>query len=121
MLTDQENEWLERRKNICERCSNRKWCRVGKKHGYNTTSCRFHKHSFKEDYYDAARFEAQVANWLCMKDVYDSLPCSYTSDASCPLLPCPPFEGDGYCGYWCMMRMARIAVEEEMGAKKHGR
>lgn len=116
MLTNQEHEWLERRKNICERCSNRKWCRVGKRHGYNTTSCRFHKQNFKEDYYGAAKFADRVALWLLSHD-FEDVPCANGMTIFCPH---PPFAGDD-CGKWCLLRMARLAVEEELEVRTRGR
>lgn len=75
MLSQETLEWLESRKNICPRCSKREYCRTGKRHGYNTTECRFWdqgvllpKHiyisSVREDWRDAARFEALVSQLL---------------------------------------------------------
>lgn len=115
MLTNQEKEWLQRRNNLCERCSSRKYCRVGKRHGYNTTSCRFHKRFFEEGYYDAAKFAERVALWLLSHDSEDA-PCANGQAIFCPR---PPLAGSG-CGKWCLLRSARLAVETGCGRGKNG-
>lgn len=116
MLTNQEKEWLERRNNLCERCSNRNYCKVGKRHGYNTTSCRFHKQFFEGSYYDAAMFAERVALWLLSHDSED-VPCANGQAIFCPR---PPFAGSG-CVKRCLLRSARLAVEAEMETEKYGR
>ena len=72
-LTEQEKEWLETRKNLCGRCEKRKYCRVGKRHSFNTETCKHWKltapaieswQSQHDDYEDAARFEARVQKRL---------------------------------------------------------
>ena len=98
-LNEQEREWLERRKNpknIDEwryPCSNPlTYDRVA-------------------DFIDAAKFEARVAIWLLDHD-YEDVPCAHGMDIFCPR-PRPPFLGNG-CGKWCLLRCARLAVEQEM-------
>ena len=68
-----EKEWLERRKNLCNRCAKATYCRAGKSHGFNTEACRFWEigapigddfGAIREDFRDAAEFEARVAERL---------------------------------------------------------
>lgn len=111
MLTDAEKEWLETRKNLCGRCGRHKYCRVGNRHGFNTESCRHWEltapnvsrwGSYRDDYKDAARFEALVARELT-SPVGDYMPLCFPEDcdfhASCRE---------------CRLMHARIAVEAEL-------
>lgn len=41
MLTDNEKLWLEKRRNLCTRCYRAEYCRVGKKHHFNTCECKY--------------------------------------------------------------------------------
>lgn len=105
-LNKQELEWLERRKNLCNRCVKAAWFRTGKKHGYNTEQCRFWElkvpnrgvllGSLTENFRDAAEFEACVAAKLS----------EYCSDYW------------QYESAWHAIKHARIAVEAEMEAGK---
>lgn len=110
-LTEQEREWLERRKNICARCSTSyrgrpyfcgRW-RDGKCIDFDPKSCI----DENVDFEDAAEFEARVAqrlvqniSWPC----YAGL-CPGGKDMDWQI--CPKEE-------WCHMKYARIAVEQEM-------
>ena len=110
-LTEQEREWLERRKNLCERCfygedGRPNFCgrwRDGKCIDFDPESCL----SENVDYKDAAEFEARVAqrsvqniSWPC----YVGL-CPKGKDMDWQI--CPKEE-------WCHMKYARLAVEQEM-------
>lgn len=66
MLTDNENLWLEQRKNLCNRCDNRVCCIDGKRYSYNTDLCYDWKSNlliFECDM-DEALFEARVAEYM---------------------------------------------------------
>lgn len=117
-LSEAEKDWLEERKNICNRCVKSSWCRTGEKHGYNTESCRFWElkvpnksillGSLTEDFRDAAEFEARVAVLLA-KSICFVCPnnkgggCSTKNNSS-----------DRACIEACRMRHARLAAEAEM-------
>lgn len=62
------------------------------------------------DFKDVAEFEATVAVKLTRLDGED-LPCANSMHIFCPR---PPFRGRN-CGPWCLLRMARLDAEEEMG------
>lgn len=114
-LSENEKEWLERRKNLCNRCIKAAWCRTGEKHGYNTERCRFWElkvpnqsillGSLEEDFRDAAEFEARVALELTDFDA------SY-------LPPCPDNCHSRRGCRECQLMYARLAVEAEMEAKQ---
>lgn len=119
-LSEKEKEWLERRKNLCNRCVIASWCRIGEKHGYNTEQCRFWKlkipgkdtffGSFEEDFKDAAEFEARVAEQLVRHTCFN-----------CPASPedCPTFfEHPRRTSKDCRLKRARLAAEAEMEAKR---
>lgn len=103
MLTDNEKQWLEKRQNLCTRCSRAEYCRVGKKHNFNTHECRYwesaylHYHDF---YQDAASFEAQVALYMARVRPTELFACDggelKTWAQMCPV---------------CRLKHARIAVE----------
>ena len=63
-----------------------------------------------EELRDAAEFEARVAEWLTHDEVEDYTrdPCSGCQFAYDDLVDCP------YEREWCRLKMARLAVEEEM-------
>jgi hypothetical protein len=115
MLNAQEKEWLERRKNLCNRCAKAAWCRIRDKHGYNTERCRFWEIKvpnqgflgrFDEDFKDAAEFEARVAETLLRRTCFN-----------CPDCPddCPTsFEHPRRTGKDCRLKRARLAVEAAM-------
>lgn len=120
MLTEKEKEWLERRKNLCNRCIKAAWCRTGEKHGYNTERCRFWElkvpnqsiilGALSEDLHDAAEFEARVAVKLA------TVICARCEDFNkkniCPLAI---YQATGL--YECRMMHARLAAEAEMDRK----
>lgn len=127
MLTQNEKNWLEERQNICLRCCDRKYCRTGKRHGYNTTDCRYWKITVFEsyslrypdgNYKDAAEFEAAVAAKLAT----ERMAINWGDDLSC----CPPEMAEREClkkasqnpdCQWCHLKYARIAVEAKMEAE----
>ncbi len=124
MLTDAELKWLEERQNICLRCRDLKYCRTGKKHGYNTRNCRFWKITVlgpfslaypNDNYKDAAEFEARVAAKLAIA----RMEVNWDDDFSC----CPPETGERECSkkrldcQWCWLKNARLAVESDMEAE----
>lgn len=112
-LSEQEREWLERRKNLCNRCVKAAWCRTGEKHGYNTERCRFWElkvpnqsillGSLEEDFRDAAEFEARVQKWL-MYQYEKAYQCKEVSDGFLP-------------DRGTMLMFARLAAEAEMDGK----
>lgn len=112
MLTEQEREWLERRKCTCNSCAVKKCVRNCR--GLVYGDCEWFevkgiKGIMRENFRDAAEFEARVAQRLVRNM---SWPC-YVS--SCP-------EGRGkdidylICSKeeWCHMKYARLTVEAEM-------
>ncbi len=112
-LSEQEREWLERRKILCNRCVKAAWCRTGEKHGYNTERCRFWElkvpnqsillGSLEEDFRDAAEFEARVAVLL--------------TDLDAPYVPpCHIVCNHRHKCRACRLMYARLAVEAEMDA-----
>ncbi|WP_300787631.1 hypothetical protein [uncultured Desulfovibrio sp.] len=108
MLTDAEKEWLERRKNLCTRCSRTTFCREGKRHGFNTYKCRFwgnkHQSWCKEDFHDDAEFEARVQKWLMYQ--YEKV------------FQCKEVSGGFMPGRATMLYFARLAAETKMDAPK---
>lgn len=120
-LNAQEREWLKRRKNLCERCAKKGLCRKGKRKAIDTGECprwfpyvmskTGRKLVVMEYLNEAAEFEARVALWLLDHD-YEDVPCAHGMDIFCPR-PRPPFVDKG-CGKWCLLRCARLAVEQEM-------
>lgn len=122
MLTEAEKEWLERRKNLCTRCSRTTSCREGKRHGFNTYKCRFWEAStnlgaLRESFRDAAEFEARVARRLSLGGTCAD--CK-TKPHNCPLQrwPYAHFQKTATreeCAE-CRMRHARLAVEADMDA-----
>lgn len=114
-LNAQEKEWLVRRKNLCARCSTSyrgrpyfcgRW-RYGKCIDFDPKSCI----DVNVDFEDAAEFEARVAIWLLDHD-HEDVPCAHGMDIFCPR-PRPPFVDKG-CGKWCLLRCARLVIEQEM-------
>lgn len=110
MLTEKEKEWLERRKNLCNRCAKYGYCKTGKKHGFNTETCRFWEiRSPKgiifvhEDFHDAAKFETRVQKWL-MYQYEKAYQCKEVSDGFLP-------------DRGTMLMFARLAAEAEMDRK----
>lgn len=105
MLNAQEKEWLERRKNLCERCfygedGRPNFCgrwRDGKCIDFDPESCL----SENVDYKDAAEFEARVAVLLTDRDAPYVPPCHIVCDhrRKCRA---------------CRLMYARLAVEAEM-------
>lgn len=119
-LNAQEKKWLERRKNICNRCVKAAWCRIGEKHGYNTERCRFWELKvpnqsillgvLSEDFQDAAEFEARVAEQLVRHTCFN-----------CPASPedCPTFfEHPRRTSKDCRLKRARLAAEAEMEERR---
>lgn len=112
MLSEQEKEWLERRKNLCGRCVKRSFCRTGKTHGYNTEACRFWEIKtpngyINNDFRDAAEFEARVAEKLA-KSI--CVVCSENKNGRFTTRQNYTQRADIEA---CRMRHARIAVESE--------
>ena len=116
-LTEQEREWLERRKNLCGRCGRRKYCRTGNRHGFNTEICRHWEltapnvsrwGSYRNDYEDAARFDALVSRELT-NPVGEYMPLCTPEDCD--------FRKRHNCRE-CRLMHARIAVESEMEKEK---
>lgn len=124
-LTEQEREWLETRKSLCGRCGRRKHCRTGKRHGYNTEDCRFWELYrpgirfyclYRDDYEDAARFEARVAARLSSLVYAEPWPGLWPECISCGR---HAKEGDAACPP-CVLKEARLAVEAEMDGGANG-
>lgn len=115
MLTEQEHEWLERRKVLCNHCEliKRTLCGGGK----NKTSCQrwedYHcnnpvkRYKAFQDMQDAAKFEALVAVKLAQNE-HRFVPC-YKSEIEWN--DCPHEDRD--CDQ-CRIKYARLAVEQEM-------
>ena len=124
-LTEQEREWLERRKNLCERCfygedGRPNFCgrwRDGKCIDFDPESCL----SENVDYKDAAEFEARVAERLA-KPRKELRPkgCSwYEKSADGHLVrktACPPHHDIDNCPgvTTCAIYHARLAAEAEI-------
>lgn len=114
MLTEQEREWLERRKNLCGRCELNiydnpcvRYGRAGK-----TGKCKgFDSRNVgSDDFRDAAEFDARVAENLTDHRMRNILPCKGYKEGLCA----HPLK---YCA-WCRMKYARLAAEAEMDAEK---
>lgn len=108
MLSKSEQEWLERREEsplyytclTCEFFTN-DW-------NPETAYCDapLHECPFeKEDFRDAANFEARVGPMLA-EELANFTPCTGKSKAKCA-------HPNRYCT-WCRLKYARIAVEAEM-------
>ncbi|WP_297219855.1 hypothetical protein [uncultured Desulfovibrio sp.] len=129
MLTEQEREWLERRKNLCSRCEfclyDNPCIKYGKRGasgvcpGFYSTLCA--EYNFE----DAAEFEARVAVLLA-KDraggkTLRPKGCSWyetTEDGQrARKNACPPRHDIDNCpGFaMCSLYHARLAAEAEMG------
>ena len=128
-LSEKEKDWLEWRKNLCNRCAKAAWCRTGEKHGYNTERCRFWEIKvpnqgfigrFDEDFQDAAEFEARVAEKLAKPRSELRPHCSrYETTDDGHLVrktACPPHHDIDNCPgvAMCSLYHARIAAEAEM-------
>lgn len=128
-LSEQEREWLERRKNLCNRCVKAAWRRTGEKHGYNTERCRFWElkapnqrstGNLDEDFQDAAEFEARVAEKLAKPRSELRSHCSrYETTDDGHLVrktACPPHHDIDNCPSVaaCSLYHARLAAEAEM-------
>lgn len=128
-LSENEKEWLERRKNICARCfhSHRgrpyfcgNW-RYGKCIDFDPRSCT----DEIVDFEDAAEFEARVAVLLA-KPRKELRPkgCSWYETTEGGHLvrktACPPHHDIDNCPgvAMCSLYHARLAVEAEMEAKR---
>lgn len=134
MLTEDEKRWLEKRKNLCNRCVKAAWCRTGEKHGYNTERCRFWElkvpnqsillGALSEDFHDAAEFEARVAVLLAKPRPELRPHCSWyetTDDTNfVRKTACPPHHDIDNCPGidMCILYHARLAVEAEMDGLK---
>lgn len=134
-LSEAEKDWLERRKNICNRCVKSPWCRVGERHGYNAEICCFWElkvpnknillGSLEEDFRDAAEFESRVAVLLA-KPRKELRPkgCSWYETTEGGHLvrktACPPHHDIDNCPgvAMCSLYHARLAVEAEMDGSK---
>lgn len=132
MLTEQEREWLERRKNLCSRCARYGSCKIGNKHGFNTETCRFWEvmnpkgEILVRNYFsDNAEFEARVAVLLA-KDRASGKTlrpkgCSWYETTEDGHLvrqtACPPRHDIDNCPglAMCSLYHARLSAEEEMG------
>ena len=114
MLSEQELEWLERRKNRCNRCARRGYCHFGNKHGFNTETCRFWEvinpkgEILVRNYFrESAEFEALVAVELAQNE-HRFVPC-YKSEIEWN--DCPH---EGWDCNQCRIKYARLAVEAEI-------
>ena len=107
MLDEKTLGWLEKRKCLCLRCYNFRDClHLGR----DFKNCSdFYRYDIQPDFRDAAEFEARVAAKLTKMDIED-VPCAHGMKLFCPKKNGP----DVYCGAWCLVREARLAVEEEM-------
>ena len=110
MLTEQERKWLEKRKNLCRRCTRHSpavvYCSCG--HNFNTDA-----YSLVPDYRDVAEFEARCKVKMARKPI-KSKPCAY---GNCPrdYKICPFFEMQGDVSLpFCRLLCVHIAVEQEM-------
>lgn len=130
-LSEQEREWLERRKNLCNRCARRGFCEIGKKHGFNIAACRFWEAMnpkgellVRAYFRESAEFEAGVAEKLA-KPRKELRPkgCSWyetTEDGhQVRKTACPPHHDIDKCPgvAMCSIYHARLAAEAEMDRK----
>lgn len=116
-LNAQEKIWLERRKNLCNRCARCGFCEIGKKHGFNTAACRFWEamnpkgELLVRNYFrESAEFEARVVEKLLRHTCFN-----------CPDCPedCPTsFEHPRRTSKDCRLKRARLAVEAEMEERR---
>lgn len=124
MMSKQVMDWMETRKRFqnkkgwkgayCQHCCYRlqavvndekqEWCS-----GFSFV-CPLEEPTYRK-IKDAAEFEARVALWLLDHD-FEDVPCAHGMDIFCPR-PRPPFVDNG-CGKWCLLRCARLAVEQEI-------
>ena len=121
MLDAKTLQWLEHRKITCNRCG-MKLCILPRQGTFTGECARFRVKAtgmergvLIEDFQDAAEFEARVAVYLTGHDVED-VPCAHGMVFFCPK---PPFMGKD-CTKWCLLRDARLAVEQEMLAEGKG-
>ena len=117
MLTEQEKKWLKERKHRLH------WSGVYS----NPCLSGAWKMFLAPDYKDAAEFEARVAVEAINLSSAD-VPCAHGMQSfwktSCPLRNTKiykdgklvDFQGEG-CGEWCLLRMARLEVEQEKEAE----
>lgn len=121
MLDANTLKWLEQREITCNRCGARICClpRQGKFTGecdhFKVKAQGMENGVLREDFQDAAEFEARVAVYLAGHGVED-VPCAHGMIFFCPN---PPFMGKD-CTKWCLLRDARLAVEREMIAEGKG-
>lgn len=122
MLDENTLEWLERRKiGMCCRCENYADCQwIPQPRGhFQTAQCWLFKSSDgycidKNDYIDAAEFEARVAAKQA-KDICGQCDKFNSMEAGCPLAI---FTRPGLDA--CRLKHARLAVEREMIAEGKG-
>ena len=130
MLDEKTLEWLEKRKNLCTHCRKIEDCRVGKKHNFNTTKCRFFEMSAParstgyvfEDFRDSAEFETRVAEKLAEPWILSGgKPQCQHKGCIVPMLrqQLKPRDVERICA-WCVTKDARLAVEREMTAEGKG-
>lgn len=118
MLTEQEKEWLERRKNLCVRCIHKaRGCTLGKTEGKKKCNF-FDMYPDESDYRDAAEFEARVAALLAKDTRTGCLRPSgcfwYTKHKL--RTQCPPGMDTYKCDkIRCSLYLARLKAEKEMG------
>lgn len=113
MLTEQEREWLERRKNRCNRCARRGYCHFGNEQGFNTETCRFWEvlnskgEILVRNYFrESAEFEARVSEKLAER----AFRLSDERDISEAVVNDKMKRGMG----WHVLKKVRLAVEAEM-------
>lgn len=118
MLDANALQWLEQRKITCNRCGvklcilPRQGTFTGECAHFRVKATGMERGVLIEDFQDAAEFEARVAACLAVRS---GIPCAH-GIIRCPK---PPFMGKD-CTKWCLLRDARLAVEQEMLAEGKG-
>ena len=121
MLDAKTLEWLDWRKITCNRCGTKMCCLprqgtfTGECDHFRVKAQGMENGVLREDFQDAAEFEARVAAYLAGHGVED-VPMRPWDGIFCPN---PPFMGKD-CIKWCLLRDARLAVEREMLAEGRG-
>lgn len=111
MITEHEQEWLERREILCTRCGIKE-CVMPKNGNRVRGNCDWFEirsdgsntGRLYEDYRDAAEFDARVQKWL-MYQYEKAFQCKEVSGGFMPSRE-------------TMLMFARLAVEEEMESSK---
>lgn len=121
MLDEKTLEWLKRRKNLCTRCAvkncimpNNKNRILGSCEWFEVKAPGSKTGKLREDYRDAAEFEARVAFKIArFFDIETCKMCSYQEDG-CNKVKDKDGRRRKKPNEWCVLKRQRIAVEREM-------